>query len=209
MNLNKDQILLNKVVQSMPGNLYWKDREGRYLGCNDNQLKVAKLSNQEDIIGKTDFDLYHFDLAKKVSEVDEQVMSSANAMTFEEQGFNAQGQAAIYLTDKQPLLNEKNEICGVIGVSIDITSQKIKLHSNLTYDFCEENKTIFFTPRELDVFKYIIFGLTSKQIAKRLGLSFRTIEDYVEKIKIKLGCTSKSQITEAAISLGLIRKMLP
>jgi two-component system aerobic respiration control sensor histidine kinase ArcB len=125
MSFNKDLELFNKIIHVVPGNIYWKDREGRYLGCNDNQLKIARLSSLEDIVGKTDFDLYDRELAKKVHAVDERVMRTGKPLKFEEQGINEKGIAAIYLTDKQPLFDENHKVYGLIGISIDITEKKM------------------------------------------------------------------------------------
>lgn len=48
--------------------------------------------------------------------------------------------------------------------------------------------------RELECFKYIIRGLTSKEIAKEISISHRTVENYCERIKAKLNCRSKHEI---------------
>lgn len=50
------------------------------------------------------------------------------------------------------------------------------------------------TQRELDCVRYIVRGYTSKEIAKELSLSFRTVENYCERIKTKLGCRRKQDI---------------
>lgn len=125
MSFSNTHDLLDKIIHLIPGNVYWKDIQGHYLGCNDNQLKIARLSSLSDIIGKTDFDLYQKELAEKVHEIDQYVMSTGKALRFEEQGINEKGVAAIYLTDKQPLYDEQNKICGLLGVSIDITEKKM------------------------------------------------------------------------------------
>lgn len=41
-----------------PGCLYWKDKEGYYLGCNDYMiLNTPTFTSSNDLIGKTDYDL--------------------------------------------------------------------------------------------------------------------------------------------------------
>ena len=61
----------------------------------------------------------------------------------------------------------------------------------------------YFTEREFSVFTYLLLGFTSKMIALKLNLSPRTIEGIVNQIKLKLQCTTKSQIIEAAMRYGL------
>ena len=42
---------LENIIALSPGNLYWKDRNGVYLGCNNNMAKMVGLARQE-VIGK-------------------------------------------------------------------------------------------------------------------------------------------------------------
>jgi DNA-binding CsgD family transcriptional regulator len=51
-----------------------------------------------------------------------------------------------------------------------------------------------FSKRELDCIECLFLSLTTKEIAKSLGLSKRTVEHYLENIKSKLGCNKKSEI---------------
>lgn len=61
-----------------------------------------------------------------------------------------------------------------------------------------------FTNREKDVFKQLLRGTTAKQIAKELGISWRTVEQHINQIKSKLGCRYKNEIILTAIRNNLI-----
>jgi len=61
------------------------------------------------------------------------------------------------------------------------------------------------TERQLEIARYIITGLTSRQIADQLGLSARTVETHVENIKSRLGCTNKTELLVQFSRLGMIR----
>jgi DNA-binding NarL/FixJ family response regulator len=52
--------------------------------------------------------------------------------------------------------------------------------------------------RELEVFEMIGQGLTTQQIAGKLGLSPRTIETHRKRIKEKLNLQNSAQLTRAA-----------
>lgn len=54
--------------------------------------------------------------------------------------------------------------------------------------------SIKFTPNEMNCLKYLRKGFTAKEIGQTMGLSYRTIEDYINSIKHKLNCDRKSQI---------------
>ena len=42
--------ILSSIIKSLPGSIYWKDKAGKYLGCNDTMLEMAGMKS---IIGKT------------------------------------------------------------------------------------------------------------------------------------------------------------
>ncbi len=51
--------LLELVLDSVPQPLFWKDSQGRYLGCNQAFAEAVGLANPSDIVGGTDADLAH------------------------------------------------------------------------------------------------------------------------------------------------------
>jgi len=60
------------------------------------------------------------------------------------------------------------------------------------------------TPRELEVLRFIGQGLTMASMAKRLGISPRTVESHIAKLYRKLGVRTRVQVVARAVSLGLI-----
>lgn len=116
------------VINQSVGNLYWKDLEGRYLGCNLAYAKVCGLSYPEEIVGKSDYDLHLNTLGeeklKLIVNLDREVMTSGLEKTVEEIGINANKEISYYITRKVPLKNQNGEIIGLVGTSIDITAQK-------------------------------------------------------------------------------------
>ena len=76
------------------------------------------------------------------------------------------------------------------------------------FEFIINGNKEYFTKTEHDIFKYLLIGATAKDIAKKINRSHRTIEDYINKIKIKLQCSNKSHIPEAALRLGLMQQLL-
>lgn len=50
------------------------------------------------------------------------------------------------------------------------------------------------TPREKDILRYIYNGYPASYIAGQLGLSKKTVENYLSTVKCKLACSSKSQL---------------
>ena len=61
------------------------------------------------------------------------------------------------------------------------------------------------TPRELEVLRWTMDGMTSKEVAAKLGNGVRTTLWHTQNAMIKLGCTSKHQAVLKALRLGLIQ----
>lgn len=62
----------------------------------------------------------------------------------------------------------------------------------MTYD--EKNNQLTFSKREAECLDFLSYGLTMKEMARELDLSPRTVEDYINKLKIKLNVARKSEI---------------
>jgi len=60
------------------------------------------------------------------------------------------------------------------------------------------------TNRELDVVKLVADGKTYKEIAHILGLSFKTVDSYSQRIKLKTQCHSVALLVRFAIKNGLV-----
>ncbi len=59
------------------------------------------------------------------------------------------------------------------------------------------------TERETEVLRFVAKGLTARQIATRLGLSHRTVENHVQSTLRKLQLGNRVELTRYAIEHGL------
>ena len=120
------ELTLQQIIDHVPANIYWKNCDGVYLGCNQEILKHHNFTSPEQYIGKTISDLIASPFvskhgAQEIDVADKDIMSSGIAKVLEEPA-KATGQ--IFLSKKVPLKNNKNEVIGMLGVSIDITEKK-------------------------------------------------------------------------------------
>ncbi len=49
------------------------------------------------------------------------------------------------------------------------------------------------TKKEQEVFDYLIQNYTTKQIAKRMGISDKTVRNHISNVILKLGVSSRTQ----------------
>lgn len=127
--INSERLeILENVIALMPEHVYWVNREGVYMGCNDNQAKSAGLHSRKEIVGKTNKDLpWNFNtttLPAVLDEINKEVMETGKTITLEEQAIAEDGSGKTYLSNKVPLRNRQGNIIGMVGISIDITDIK-------------------------------------------------------------------------------------
>ncbi len=74
MQKNKLTSTLNAIISSAPGNLYWKNIDGKYEGCNHSQLESLGLKKFDDLLGKTLYDIFPESLANTIEQTDNDVI---------------------------------------------------------------------------------------------------------------------------------------
>lgn len=81
-----------------------------------------------------------------------------------------------------------------------------KMNARLLFQFARakadepgETRPAHLTDRELTVFQLTGSGLPTREIASRLGISFKTVETHKENIKMKLGIGNAAALMQAAV----------
>lgn len=115
-----DQI--KKISACVPGNFYWKNKEAQYLGCNQTLLRTLGFKSVNEIVGKTDSDLWPV-YAEELRKNDEKVIKNKNPILFEET-VTLNGKTMFFTVIKMPLLDDEGHIIGILGNSLDITELK-------------------------------------------------------------------------------------
>ncbi|MSP53365.1 MAG: response regulator [Gammaproteobacteria bacterium] len=115
---------LDDIMAVMPGNVYWLDRNGIYLGCNNNAAKVVGLKSRQEIVGKRNVDIPGFVIPNIIDSVNEQVFERGETIVTEEPANLLDGTTATFLSSKVPIKNSNEQVVGMVGISIDITELK-------------------------------------------------------------------------------------
>lgn len=115
---------LEHIIDVLPGNVYWSDKNHVLMGVNNALVKISGLPSKADIIGKTNYDLPWSNLAHEYNRVNQQVLDTRETIITEENldvdGFKT------YITIKAPLLDKQNNLIGVVGISYDISDRKLQ-----------------------------------------------------------------------------------
>ena len=118
---NKEQ--LEKISACVPGNFYWKNKKLEYLGCNQSLLTMLDLNSFDDIVGKTDYDLWP-EQADAIRKNDMMVMKTGETIFFEESVLMSEKNNMYFTVIKMPLLDERGQVIGILGNSLNITELK-------------------------------------------------------------------------------------
>ncbi len=120
--LKDSQRLLQMVIDTIEGEVFVKDTNGRYLYVNKafgNDFGV----DPKAVIGKDDFFVFPPEAAAELQKNDKRIMAGKNAENVEERAV-LNGNPVTYLTNKVPLIDDNGNVFGICGVGIDITRQK-------------------------------------------------------------------------------------
>jgi PAS domain S-box-containing protein len=124
-SLAQSQQMLTRVLDTIPIGVFWKDRECRYLGCNQHAARDAGLPNPAAVVGLTDFDLAWKLLADAYRADDRAVMDSGLAkINIDEKIVRADGCVQWVRTNKIPLRDASGAVFGVLGTYEDISKRK-------------------------------------------------------------------------------------
>lgn len=123
--IRASQRLLDGIINAIPVRVFWKDRQGVYLGCNAEFARDLGFADPDDIIGKQDNQLGRPDRGESYRSDDLDVITSDRPkLNIEEPVTTAAGNVLTVLTSKLPLRSAESDVIGVLGTYVDISERK-------------------------------------------------------------------------------------
>jgi len=123
--LFKSQQMLRLILDTIPQRVFWKDAEGRYLGCNQPFARDAGFDSPKEVLSKNDYAMVWKDQADQYRADDRQVITSGvPKVKYEEPETTPAGTQLCVRTSKTPLRDLDGRIIGVLGTYEDITEHK-------------------------------------------------------------------------------------
>ncbi|TCP08809.1 PAS domain S-box-containing protein [Caldimonas thermodepolymerans] len=114
---------IEELVEIIPSPVYFKDRLGRYIGCNRACEALFEL-RREDFLGLSAADLRPDSGGREEEAHDEQLYASGGIQTYETRLTLPSGEVRDVIYSKTPFTGANGEIGGILGVITDITQQK-------------------------------------------------------------------------------------
>ncbi|HTH57207.1 MAG TPA: PAS domain S-box protein [Cyclobacteriaceae bacterium] len=137
--LTRERSLLRTIIDNIPANIYVKDLQSRKILANRTELEHMGVAREEDILGKSDWELYPENSALVSISEDKKVFEGEAIVNVETYNVLPGGKEKWFLISKIPLHDEANNVTGLVGISIDITeTKKDKEALRLAKDQAEE-----------------------------------------------------------------------
>src|SRR5271156_3425315 len=119
-----DHHLLMALMNTTPDRIYFKDRESRFLLVNKAMREFHRFTEDSQILGKTDFDLFRIEHAKDAYNDEQHVLQTGEPIVGKVERENLpDGRITWVSTTKIPLRDNAGAITGTCGISRDVTDQ--------------------------------------------------------------------------------------
>ena len=201
--LSKERLLLRTLIDNLPDAIYAKDAAGRKTMTNPADLKNLRCKNEADAIGKTDYDFFPTEVAKKFHDDDQKVIHGEPVINREEYLLDDQGRKRWLLTSKLPLRDQGGKIVGLVGIGRDITNRK-QVEQTLaerTEEVVQRNRELAGTNTTLQ--KLIAERKRIEQALDRERLLLRTLIDNLPDYVYAKDAEGRFVITNVAVARQL------
>lgn len=123
--LNRERLLLRALMDNLPDNIFFKDREGRYLRVNRAMAERLGLKDPSEVVGRCGEEFFPPDYAARIRASDDFVLRTGQSVIGQEELVKwSDGSERWVLITRMPWFDENGEITGCFGVSHNITDQK-------------------------------------------------------------------------------------
>ena len=114
---------MEQLIEAIPGPVFYKDCEGRYLGCNQRYVDFLGTSRAE-LIGATVHDISPPAMAEVYRAADQELLDNPGLQVYETKARIASGEHRDVRMHKATFANPDGSVGGIIGAVFDITDSK-------------------------------------------------------------------------------------
>ncbi len=121
--LRESLLCQTAILNNIPDIAWLKDKESRFIAVNGSFGEACGLA-PDDVVGKTDYDIWPRDLAENYRADDAEVMRTGKRKRVEEQLIGPDGRKSWIETIKTPIIDDNGKVIGTTGIARDITERK-------------------------------------------------------------------------------------
>lgn len=212
-----------KALFSLSLNVYFLKVDGVIQNINETAVNTCGFYSTLDAIGNSVRLVAKKDSADAIFRNNFEVLTENKMKIFDEEHLRMDDTLFQRISFKFPWFNKENKPVGIFGLSVSITDNaaqtlseflnhmnKLGLLASSDSGIIQKNylranqNNIVLSPREQECLRYLVHGKTAKGIANQMNLSTRTVENYINNIKLKFRVCYKADLIEAGFSyLGI------
>lgn len=122
-NATQEKHLLQAILDNCPALICAKDSQKRYIMVN-RQCEIFLNRPAQEILGKTNYDLFPTTIAQKLQESDQKVFDSGRVQQTHQNIVNYHGKIRQFISVNFPIFNQNRHILAVCNIGTDITEGK-------------------------------------------------------------------------------------
>jgi PAS domain S-box-containing protein len=190
----QERILLRALIDNLPDTIYVKDIEARKIIANRADVECIGCSSEDEVLGKTDLDLFNNDIGRRGYEDDMHMLKTGEAITNQEEYFlDKNGETRWLLTTKIPVRDEQGRIIRLLGIGHDITlrKQSDEILKKLNEDLYQQSQELGKQAEDLKAL--------NNQLEKQKG---QELEKAIAQGKFEIASEFLHDIGNAMVGLG-------
>ncbi|WP_440055938.1 response regulator [Pseudoalteromonas sp. T1lg65] len=119
-----EQLELNKkIIDAIPNPMYYRSRDGIYLGVNRSFNEFIGTFDA-DVIGASPSDIFTFDIATRFNESEHKLLNNPGSHDYEMKIQNLHGELRDVVVYEATFSDADNEAAGIVGLLLDVTERK-------------------------------------------------------------------------------------
>jgi PAS domain S-box-containing protein len=118
-NLN----FVNTLMDTIPHPIFYNNKSFHFEGCNA-AFEFVMGIDSEEIVGKTVYDIFPAPAAQEIYQKDRELFENPGIQVYEKSIRCADGTTREFIIYKATFLDTANEICGLVGMMLDISEAK-------------------------------------------------------------------------------------
>jgi PAS domain S-box-containing protein len=122
-SITEQKNFLEAFINTIPNPMFFMDKDGKYQGCNSAFRKIHERDNDE-IIGKTVFDLYPKGLATTYHKSNVEMLTKGKSQQMESKVILPKNKWLDVIFYKNAFYDSNGEVAGLLGIMLDITERK-------------------------------------------------------------------------------------
>jgi PAS domain S-box-containing protein len=127
VRLERNLKFTKALLSAIPTPVFYKDAEGRYLGCNRAFTEIMGVTSEE-IHGKTVYEVWSGEQSEMYHRKDLELISNPALQVYEFEVQDKEGRLRNVIFCKDCFTDESNQVAGIVGAFMDITGIKRMEH---------------------------------------------------------------------------------